>query len=75
MAHLPLSDGGHEKEVNYMNHEIDSEMRDDVLNELTEALAITMCAEDASTEEHVKLALSMVNGILHAVKCTLENRT
>ena len=51
---------------------MNSEEIKELLEELQTALSVCQCAEDATTEEHVKRALEFVNGTLCAVKLTLE---
>ena len=43
----------------------------DILTNLQTALAICQCAEDSSTEEHIKRALAFVNGTLLTVRISL----
>ena len=44
----------------------------ELLEELQTALSVCQCAEDSTTEEHVKRALGFVNQTLCAVKIMLE---
>ena len=44
----------------------------ELLEDLQTALSVCQCAEDATTEEHIKRALGFVNGTLCTVKVTLE---
>lgn len=46
----------------------------DILNELREAVAVCQCAEDAATENHIKITLGLANGMLLAVIAELEAR-
>lgn len=44
----------------------------DALNVLKEAVALCQCAEDAATEDHIKITLGVVNGCLCFVVKELE---
>ena len=44
----------------------------ELLDELQTALSVCQCAEDSTTEDHVKRALGFVNSTLCAVMLMLE---
>lgn len=46
----------------------------DIIDELKETVAIAQCCEDAATEDHVRITLGVVNGMLLAVIAELEAR-
>lgn len=43
-----------------------------IIDDLREAVSICQCAEDASTEKHIRLALGAANGSILAVIMELE---
>lgn len=43
-----------------------------IIDNLREAVSICQCAEDASTEKHIRLALGAANGSILAVIMELE---
>ena len=49
-----------------------SEENTELLEELQTALSVCQCAEDSTTEEHVKRALGFVNSTLCAVVLRME---
>ena len=51
---------------------MNSEEITELLDALQTALSVSQCAEDSTAEEHIKHALSFVNGTLCTVKLTLE---
>ena len=44
----------------------------DTLSTLREAIALSQCAEDATEQEHIRITLSMLNGMLLTVAEELE---